>query len=145
MIRNETEYKKAVARLREESTRLQETENRFKGQGLKEAQIKRAMDPLVSFHLQLKEEVESYDNLKRGIFNEMVNFRGVGHLLVCLRIARGITQRELAEKLDVSESQVSRDERNEYHGITMERASKVLEALGVRVHSKVELPQLEVA
>jgi hypothetical protein len=36
------------------------------------------------------------------------------------RIAQGITQRELAKRLGLHESQVSRDERNEYFGITLE-------------------------
>ena len=35
---------------------------------------------------------------------------------------------------------VSRDERNEYHGVTVDRANKILEALGAKVHSTVELP-----
>jgi hypothetical protein len=39
----------------------------------------------------------------------------------------------------VHESQVSRDERNEYFGITLERAVKVLDALNVRLHTKVEM------
>ena len=42
-----------------------------------------------------------------------------GHLLISLRIAKGISQRELAKRLNVHESQVSRDERNEYFGITL--------------------------
>ena len=37
------------------------------------------------------------------------------------------------------ESQVSRDDRNEYFGITLERAIKILDALNVRLHSKVEI------
>jgi hypothetical protein len=35
--------------------------------------------------------------------------------------------RELARRLGVHETQVSRDERNEYFGITLERAAKILE------------------
>jgi hypothetical protein len=31
--------------------------------------------------------------------------------------------------------QVSRDERNEYHGITVDRASRILDALGVQLRS----------
>lgn len=38
----------------------------------------------------------------------------------------------------VHETQVSRDERNAYHGTTLERATKTLEALGVEVRSRVE-------
>jgi transcriptional regulator with XRE-family HTH domain len=40
-----------------------------------------------------------------------------------MRIAQGISQRERARRLDVHETQVSRDERNEYFGITLERAA----------------------
>jgi transcriptional regulator with XRE-family HTH domain len=87
----------------------------------------------------LKEEVESYERLKRGEFDELENLRGLGHLLIALRIAQGVSQRELARRLDVHESQVSRDERNEYFGITLERAIKILDALNVRLRTKVEV------
>jgi len=139
MIRNETEYKEAVARLAEERNRLGEHRSRLKESGLTDEEIKRVIDPMESFHLQLKEEVESYERLKRGEFDELVNFRGFGHLLIALRIAQVISQRDLAKRLGVHESQVSRDERNEYFGITLERAVKVLDALNVRLRTKVEL------
>jgi ribosome-binding protein aMBF1 (putative translation factor) len=139
MIRNETEYKEAVARLAEERNRLAEHRARLREAGLAEDEIKRVIDPMESFHLQLREEVESYERLKRREFDELDNFRGFGHLLISLRIAQGISQRELARRLDVHESQVSRDERNDYFGITLERAVKVLEALNVRLRTKVEL------
>jgi ribosome-binding protein aMBF1 (putative translation factor) len=87
----------------------------------------------------LQEEVESYERLRRGEFDDLDNLRGLGHLLIATRIAQGISRRELARRLGVHESQVSRDERNEYFGITLERAAKVLDALNVRLHSKVEI------
>ena len=139
MIRNESEYKEAVGRLAEEQKRLTEHRARLKEAGLSDEEIKRVIDPMESFHLQLKEEVESYERLKRGEFDELVNFRGFGHLLIALRIGQGISQRDLAKRLGVHESQVSRDERNEYFGITLERAVKVLDALNVRLRTKVEL------
>ncbi len=88
-----------------------------------------------SFHLQLEEEVKSYERLRRGDLGELQNLHGLGRTLVALRIALGLTQRELAERLEVHESQVSRDERNEYHGITVDRASRILDALGVELRS----------
>jgi ribosome-binding protein aMBF1 (putative translation factor) len=139
MIRNEAEYQEASARLADERQRLAEHRARLAQAGLGEEEIKRVIDPMESFHLQLKEEVESYERLKRGEFEELENFRGFGHLLISLRIAKGISQRELAKRLSVHESQVSRDERNEYFGITLERAMKVLDALNVRLHTKVEM------
>jgi len=39
--------------------------------GLSEEQIRRVVDPMESFHLQLREEVESYERLKRQEFNEL--------------------------------------------------------------------------
>jgi len=85
---------------------------------------------------------QSYERLKRGEFEELENLRGLGHLLISIRIAQGVSQRELARRLDVHESQVSRDERNEYFGITLERAIKILDALDVRLRTKVESESL---
>ena len=94
---------------------------------------------MVSFHLQLKEEVESYERLRRGEFQDLENLSGLGQLLISLRIAQGVSQRELARRLGVHESQVSRDERNEYFGITLERAVRILDALHVRLRTSVEV------
>jgi DNA-binding XRE family transcriptional regulator len=149
MIRNEAEYQLASARLAEERSRLAEHRARLKATGLSNDEIERVIDPIESFHLQLKEEVESYERLKRGEFDELENLHGLGQLLISVRIAQGVSQRELAQKLGVHESQVSRDERNEYFGITLERAIRTLDALNVRLRTKVEIepdkPQMALA
>jgi hypothetical protein len=44
--------------------------------------------------------------------------------------------------LDVHETQVSRDERNEYFSITLERAAKILDALRVRLRTQVAIEPL---
>lgn len=139
MIRNESEYKEAAARLSEEQKRLAEHRARLKDAGLSAEEIKRVSDPMESFHLQLEEEVESYERLKRREFDELDNLHGLGQLLIALRIAQGISQRDLAGRLGVHESQVSRDERNEYFGITLERAVKILDALNAHLRTKVEI------
>jgi ribosome-binding protein aMBF1 (putative translation factor) len=137
MIRNETEYQNASARPKEEQVRLAEHRARLKAAGMSKEEVKRVMDPIQSFHLQLKEEVESYERLKRGEFDEIENLSGLGHLLIALRISQGVSQRELARRLEVHESQVSRDERNEYIGIALERTNKILDALNMRLRTKV--------
>jgi ribosome-binding protein aMBF1 (putative translation factor) len=139
MIRNETEYQEASERLVQERQRLSEHKSRLKAAGLAEEEIKRVIDPLESFHLQLREEVESYEKLKRGEFDELDNLRGLGQMLISIRIAQGLSQRELAKRLNVHESQVSRDERNEYFGITLERAIRLLDILNVKMHTQVEI------
>ena len=137
MIRNENEYKEAAKRLTEEKDRLDASRKQLKANGLTPSQIKRAIDPMESFHRQLVEEVESYERLKNGVFDEIRNLRGIGRLLIGLRIAQGLSQRELAERMGVSESQVSRDERNEYHGVTLERAARILDLLQADVRLTV--------
>jgi hypothetical protein len=129
MIRNEAEYQEASQRLAQESLRLAEHRARLKEAGLGDEEIKRVIDPIESFHLQLQEEVEAYERLKRGEFAELDDLRAVGHLLITSRIAQGISQRDLAR-------------RNEYFGITLERAAKILDVLNVRLHTKIAIEPL---
>jgi ribosome-binding protein aMBF1 (putative translation factor) len=140
MIRSEAEYQEASRRILQERERLTEHKKRLEETGLSAAEVKRALDPLRSFHDQFVEEVESYERLKRGEFEAFQNLHGLGQALVALRIARGITQRELARRMDVHESQVSRDERNEYHAVTVQRASRILDALQIKLHCSFEAP-----
>jgi ribosome-binding protein aMBF1 (putative translation factor) len=142
MIRNDNEYREAVARLTAEQQRLTEHRKRLRAAGLSADEVRRVIDPMESFHLQLREEVVAYERLKRGEFDEMDNLRGLGQMLIALRIAQGVSQRELARRLEVSESLVSRDERNEYYGITLERAVRILDALNVRLRTTVELENM---
>ena len=140
MIRNESEYKEAMRRHREERERLADHRRRLEEMGRASDEVKRVIDPFRSFHEQLAEEIESYERLKRGEVDELRNLHGLGSTLVALRIALGLTQREFAERLGVHESQISRDERNEYHGITVDRATRILDALGVELRSMFEEP-----
>ncbi len=139
MIRSETEYQEAVARIDAERERLAQHAADWAKQGFTLEQVAKLKQPLESFHRQLVEEVESYERLRRGQFSEFENLVGLGQTLIGLRIARGLTQRELARRLGVDESLVSRDERNEYHGVTVERAKRILDALGVRLVTRVEV------
>lgn len=139
MIRTEAEYDRAQTRLHDEKKRLSAQKKILRAEGLQGPEIKRALDPFLSFHLQLVEEVDAYERLKNGDFGELTDLRGLGRLLVALRIFRGLSQRELAGKLGVHESQVSRDERNEYHGVSIDRAARILQVLGARLNSTVEI------
>ena len=56
MIRNETEYQAAVARLKEERKRISEQEKRLAQMKLSSAEVKRAIEPMLSFHLNSKKK-----------------------------------------------------------------------------------------
>jgi ribosome-binding protein aMBF1 (putative translation factor) len=138
VIKTEIEYIEAKSRLEQEFRSLEEHQAKMKKAGMTKEQIQLAVDPLASFALQLQEEVTEYEKLKRGQFEVLEDLNGIGHLLVALRIFKGIKQKELADKIGVKESQVSRDERNEYHGASIEKIQRILNALGVKLKSKVE-------
>jgi DNA-directed RNA polymerase specialized sigma subunit len=140
MIRNETEYQEALRRLDQDRDVAARQRTALEAEGLASEEVDRAMEPLRSFQAQLVEEVEWYERVRRREFPVITRLTQIGRLLIALRIAHGLTQRELAERLGVSESLVSRDERNEYHGITVERAQRILDALNETVIAQVEEP-----
>lgn len=140
MIRSENEYKEAVRRIKDERERFTQHRLKLQADGYSPDEVDRLLEPLMSFHLQLAEEVEAYERLSRGDVGELRNLHELGRMLIGIRIALGLSQRDLAERLDVHESTVSRDERNDYHGITVERASRILDAMRVNVKTFVEPP-----
>lgn len=138
MIRNEREYKEALSRLERDSEAIAAQKRALIEHGLSAEEVERALGPLLSFRAQLEEEVKWYERARRREFEVSHDVRDIGHMLIALRIANGLTQKELAAKLGVSEAQVSRDERNEYHGITVERAQRILNAMGETLRFEVE-------
>lgn len=140
MIRTEAEYREAQRRTAEGTRALAKEKERLEKTGLDAEGVERVLMPQRSFLMQIEDEVGFYERLRAGQIDEIENLHGLGMMLIALRIARGLTQRQLAEKLGVHESQVSRDERNEYHGVTVERAARILDVLDVRMKSIVESP-----
>ena len=132
MIRTESEYRRALERLAEGAKYLELQREQFKTLGLKGEDLERVMGPTLSFHEQLKEEIDLYEKMKRGDLGTLNNLSHIGTWLIGLRLAKGWTQKDLAEALGVSEAQVSRDETNDYHGITVARVQRILEVMGLQ-------------
>ena len=140
MIRTEAEYNKAIERLEEERKVLEAQKKHFIEHGFEGEELERLMQPMISFNEQLKEEVTVFEQMKRGDLGVLKDLNNIGRWLIGLRIAKGLTQSELADRLGVSAPQVSRDETNEYHGITLAKAQKILETLGARFEAEIEGP-----
>jgi DNA-directed RNA polymerase specialized sigma subunit len=137
VIRNEREYREALTRLEQDQEMIKAQKHALAEMGLSTAEMKRGLGPMLSFHAQLREEVRWYERARRRQFKASHDMRDIGHTLIALRIANGLSQKQLAEKLEVSEAQVSRDERNEYHGVTVEKAQRVLDAMGEKLRIQV--------
>jgi len=137
VIKTESEYQECLKRLEDDRRTMQAQREKLEELSLPADQIELVMAPLLSFNCQLKEEVEWYERVKRRDFGVFTQLTEIGPLLVALRIANGISQAELAKRLAVDVSQISRDERNEYHGISIERAERVVAALGEELQISV--------
>ena len=124
MICTDAEYRHALQRLAQEDETLRAQREHLVDLDLSDEEAERAMQPLLSFRAQLAEEVEAYTQMKRGDLGPLQSLTAIG--------------RALAERLGVHESQVLRDERNDYRGVTAERAQRILEALGVRFVAQAE-------
>ncbi|HKG94733.1 MAG TPA: helix-turn-helix transcriptional regulator [Gemmatimonadaceae bacterium] len=138
MIRTNSEYSGALRRLLQDRDVIAAQRAQLEGLGLSPEEVACALEPAISFHQQLKEEVETYESMKRGDTGVIENLNHIGRILIGLRIAADMSQAELARRLEVSESVISRDERNEYQGISVERAQRIVDALRGRLRLQVE-------
>lgn len=88
---------------------------------------------------QLEEEVQEYDHLKAGSVSipPLERLDQIAPFIVRLRIAKGVSQTELASRLGVSKQVVSRNEEDDYQGVGLERLQSILDALGV--HARISL------
>jgi Helix-turn-helix len=141
MIRNEKEYSEAKRRIADDERVIEQQRDALRSRGYSPEDVEYGMGPLLSFHAQLVEEVEWYERVRRREIEPIGDLTELGQLLIAARIALGLTQAELAARLEVSEAQVSRDERNEYHGISTERAQRIVDAMGIRTVTRVDWNQ----
>jgi DNA-binding XRE family transcriptional regulator len=137
MIRSEAEYQEALRRAKHDRELAHQQREALVQEGMSPEEMERAMQPLLSFQAQLLDEVAWYERVRRGDIPSIRRLTQLGRQLIALRIASGMTQRDLAEALGVSEPAVSRDERNEYHGITLERAQRILDVIHVSLELKI--------
>ena len=97
------------------------------------AQANRFSEALQSQLSDLEAEIQEYEALKAGDF-AFGQLKGVAELprqLIRARIARGLSQRELADRLGLKEQQVQRYEASDYASASFGRIRDELSALGI--------------
>jgi DNA-binding XRE family transcriptional regulator len=137
MLTSEAAYRRTKGIITQTLVHLQKQEKELAAKGLAAPKVKRLLDPTRAFLAQFIFDVKSYEDAKKGKIPPIESIETIGRSLIALRIAKGMTQAELAEKLGISQGQVSQDEKDEYHAITVERAQKILSVFGARLVSKV--------
>jgi HTH-type transcriptional regulator / antitoxin HipB len=132
MIRNERQYRASQAHHERLLATRQGYEAAPQADPLAQAALLSSIDWLLE---DVEAELAEYEALRAGAISEVVA-EGLGalpDLLVKARIAEGLTQRQLAERLGVAEEAVQRDEAGGYARAGLDRLARVAEALGVRL------------
>jgi transcriptional regulator with XRE-family HTH domain len=83
-------------------------------------------------NVQVAIDYEDIKNKNWDVILSLADLHKIGRFLIALRIAFGLTQKELSILLDVTEAQISKDERNEYHGVSFDKAVKIMDIFGVK-------------
>lgn len=87
---------------------------------------------------ELVNEVSHYENAVLGKVKERWGLNEIGRLMVDLRLAKGLTEEELATRLgDVNAVDLVRDEVTEFQGFG-HRLRRICDALGVKAQIVIE-------
>ena len=134
MIKNERQYritKAQAARFSDALDKLRQTPNPELHPVIAQAQE----DALRSQLGDLENELREYESLKSGDFS-MESLKAVAQVptvLIKARIATGLSQRDLAERVGLKEQQIQRYEATDYATANLSRIMEVVGALGTAV------------
>lgn len=138
VIINERQYEQTRKQLRGLESLLASTEAGEAGdEGFRDVQVA----GLASQIEDLRRELDDYEQLRDGDTTviEASSLAGLADALIKARIARGWTQRGLAEALGVAEQQIQRYESTAYRSASLARLCDIAEALAVTITERAEL------
>ena len=139
MITNERQYlntKAEVGRFGQALAKADE-QNKLLHAALRKA----AREGLESQTEELRQQLKEYEALRSGKKKTFVfdSLTSLPEGLIKARIARGLTQKQLAESMNLQEQQIQRYEATSYEGAALERIEAIAKVLGIRETVKFEL------
>jgi len=83
---------------------------------------------------QLENELHEYDRLKAGelALPLVERLDQIAPFVAKIRIAKGVSQTELARRLGVSKQVISRYEESDYQTVAIVRLQEILDAIGIK-------------
>lgn len=137
MIRTESGYRDAKEELEELRKRIEGRRAQLKEQGASEEEIEEKLSEMVSRENDLQKEVTTFERREKGDLWPLENLEDIHRWLIGGRIAKRWSLSDLARELDTSVQQVSRDEKKEYSGVSVSRAQRILDKLGIEFQAEV--------
>jgi ribosome-binding protein aMBF1 (putative translation factor) len=139
MIKNERQYliTKAQAKKFKEAITAFDNETTDTHPLLAKAQ----REALESQLAELKLQIDEYEKLRSGKIKRLKksSFQNLPVELIRARIARGLTQKDLAGKLGLKEQQIQRYEETDYTSTSLSRVNEVIKALDIKIKEEITL------
>ena len=141
MITNERQYRITSAQLEKLKTAIDTFEIKAATERTKSKILAKAeLEALRSEYENLSMQLLEYETLKSGTVEilKASNLEEVPSILIRARIAKGFSQRQLAEAIGLKEQQIQRYEAEEYSSANLQRLAEVANALGLHISEVAE-------
>ncbi len=139
MIKNERQYKITRSKADEVRVAISELEQAPLSDGLAPEMRQMQLEAIRGTLGDFEAELSDYDALHDATLIEANGISEFPTSLIRARIARGLTQRELAGRLGLAEQAVQRYEASDYAGVSFARLVEIAEALDLTIHYDVRL------
>jgi transcriptional regulator with XRE-family HTH domain len=148
MIKNQRQYNISKAQLEEFRGALSQSERIPLGTAADDAEFRKLeIDALRSQAETLDAEIREYEALVSGerTVIEVNSIADLPRALIQARIASGLSQKELGDRLGMKEQQIQRYEATDYESASLSRIAEVVKALGLNVREDILLPTAQVS
>lgn len=139
MIKNERQYRITRAKADQLRVAVADLEHAPLPDGLSPDMRELQSEALRGTLTDLETELADYDALHDATLIEATGIGEFPTALIRARIARGLTQRQLADRVGLAEQAIQRYEAGDYAGVSFARLVEIAGALEVTVHYDVRL------
>ena len=141
MIKNDRQYRITKAQVHKLERAVAQAAKRPEAKRVHPLLRRAQTDALRSQLADLRGEIKQYEGLRSGK-QSVLNFQSFDDLagtLIQARIFRGLSQRDLADRLGLKEQQIQRYEATEYSSASLARVREVARALGIKVKAEASV------
>ena len=138
MIKNERQYQITLTQARKLKGAVDLLIKHKPGKGVHPSLHKAQVDGLRSQLADLELEIKEYEALRAGRISrlKMQSLDDLPRALIQARVAAGLSQKDLAERLGVKEQQIQRYESTDYASASLARVREVARAVGLKVKAQ---------
>jgi len=146
MITNEKQYKSAKTQVENFQNSLENFSISTEGENKLSSKLLNLSKIALQEQLKdLAEEIREYEDLKEGriLITEISNLAELPNTLIKARIANGLTQAELANRLNLKMQQIQRYEADEYNSASLKTLLRIASELNLTVSADVQIKSFD--